>query len=96
MGANKMPGIEFGDNLYWKWVGGLDVIEFTIDVDGLPVICRVSRECLEDHCGNPTTPGECLDVAKMNYDAITDRIAGLIADERFEPDDGIMLRSSDW
>ena len=88
--------IEFRDYLYWKWVGGLDVIEFTIDVDGDSVICQVSRECLEAHCGNPTTPGECLDVAKMNFGAITDRIAGLIADERFEPDSSILLRSADW
>lgn len=38
--------IEFGDNLNWKWVGELDVAEFTVNVDGSPVICRVSRECL--------------------------------------------------
>ncbi len=88
--------IEFGDNLNWRWVGELEAVEFTIHVNKQPVVCRVSRECLEDHCGNPTTPGEYLEVAKMNFGAITDRIAGLIADERFEPDDSILLRSADW
>ncbi len=88
--------IEFGDNLNWRWVGELEAVELTIHVNKQPVVCRVSRECLEDHCGNPTTPGEYLEVAKMNFGAITDRIAGLIADERFEPDDSILLRSADW
>ncbi|MCH8098262.1 MAG: DUF1488 family protein [Proteobacteria bacterium] len=88
--------IEFGDNLDWKWVGGLEVVEFTIHVGGAPVICRVSRECLEDHCGDPKTAGEFLDAAKVNFDAITDRIQGLIAKRRRESDGSILLRSADW
>ena len=88
--------IEFGDNLNWKWVGGLDVIEFAIDVDGAPVICRVSRECLEDHCGDPKTAGEFLDAAKRNFEAITDRVQRLIEGGRTEPDGSILLRSADW
>ncbi len=91
-----MPEIKFRDNTGWVWISGPDVAQFRVEVGGSPVTCRVSRECLEDHCGNPTTPGEYLEVAKMNFGAITDRIAGLIADERFEPDDSILLRSADW
>ena len=88
--------IDFGDNLNWKWVGGLEVVEFTIRIDGVPVICRVSRECLEDHCGDPKTAGEFLDAAKLNFDAITDRIQGLIEKRRREPNGSILLRSADW
>ena len=88
--------IEFGDNLNWKWVGESEVIEFAIIVDGAAVICRVSRECLENHCGDPKTAGEFLDAAKVNFDAITDRIQGLIEKTRREPDGSILLRSADW
>ncbi len=88
--------IEFGDNLNWKWVGVLDVAEFTINVDGITVFCRVSRECLEDHCGDPKTAGEFLDAAKGNFEAITDRIQRLIEGGQLEPDGSILLRSPDW
>ena len=88
--------IEFGDNTNWKWVGESDVIEFIIGLGGAPVTCRVSRECLEDHCGDPKTAGEFLDAAKVNFEAITDRVQGLIEGARFEPDGSILLRSADW
>ena len=88
--------IEFGDNLNWKWVGELDVAEFTIHVDGALVICRVSRECLEDHCGDPKTAGEFLDAAKRNFGPITDRLPDLIAVRRYESDGSILIRSADW
>ncbi len=88
--------IEFGDNLNWKWVGELDAAEFTITVDGIPVICRVSRECLEDHCGVPKTAGEFFDAAKGNFQAITDRLPDLIAGSRYEPEGSILVRTTDW
>ncbi len=88
--------IEFGDNLNWKWVGELDVAEFTINVDGFTVFCRVSRECLEDHCGDPKTAEEFLDAAKGNFGAITDRVHDLIAGGRYEPDGSILVRTTDW
>ena len=88
--------IEFEDCAGCKWVGGLDVIEFTADLDGQTIVCRVSRQCLEDHCGNPKTAGECVGAAKKNFEAITDRVQFLIERARFEPDDSILLRSSDW
>ena len=88
--------IEFGDNLNWKWVGELDVAEFTINVEGSPVICRVSRECLEDHCGDPKTVGEYLDAAKKHSVAIEGRVQALIQRARFELNGSITLRSNDW
>jgi hypothetical protein len=42
MGANKMPEIRFGDNTGWIWNSWLDVVQFTVEVGGRPVICRVA------------------------------------------------------
>ena len=88
--------IDIGDNTGWIWIGGTDVIQFTIEVDGDPVICRVSRECLEDHCGDPKVPGEFLHAAKKNTEAITDIVLRLIPSGRYEPDGSILVRSTDW
>ncbi len=88
--------IEFEDCAGWKWEGGLEVIEFTADQDGHTIVCRVSRKCLEDHCGGPKTAGECLDAAKKHSVAIEVKVQSLIQRARFEPDGSILLRSADW
>ncbi len=88
--------IEFEDCAGWKWVGARDVVEFTADLDGYAFVCRVSSECIEDHCGDPKTAGEYLDAAKKHSVAIEFRVQALIQRARFEPDDSILLRSSDW
>ena len=88
--------IEFGDNLNWKWVGARDVVEFTADRDGHTIVCRVSRKCLEDHCGDPKTADEYLDAAKKHSVAIEGRVRSLIERARFELNGSITLRSADW
>ena len=88
--------IEFEDCSGWKWVDGPDVIEFTADLDGHTFVCRVTGECIEDHCGDPKTAGEFLDAAKNNFGAITDRVHDLIAGGRYEPDGSILVRTTDW
>ncbi len=88
--------IEFEDCSGWKWVGALDVIEFTADRDGHTIVCRVSRKCLETHCGDPKTAGDFLDASKKHFVAIEIRVQALIQRARFELDDSILLRSADW
>ncbi len=88
--------IEFEDCAGWKWVGGPDVIEFTAALDGHIFVCRVTGECIEDHCGDPKTAGEYLDAAKKHSVAIEFRVQALIQRARFELDDSILLRSADW
>ncbi len=88
--------IEFGDNLNWKWVGARDVVEFTADRDGHTIVCRVSRKCLEDHCGDPKTAVEYLDAAKKHSVAIEGRVRSLIERARFELNGSITLRSAEW
>ena len=87
--------IDYGDNKDWSWVGGLEEIHFTVREDGKNILCRVSREFLEDHCGNPSDPVACLDAAKGLFDPITDKIGRLISGRRFEPDGSVLLRTSD-
>ncbi len=88
--------IEFEDCAGWKWVGARDVVEFTADRDGHTIVCRVSRKCLEDHCGDPKTAGEYLDAAKKHSVAIEYRVQALIQRARFELNGSITLRSNDW
>ena len=88
--------IEYGTNEKWRWDGEFDEVRFHVRVGGNPVLCRVSRECIEDHCGNPSTPETCLDAAKVYFDRITDIIGDRIARGHFEVDGSVLLRSRDW
>ena len=86
---------EFGTNEDLAWDGTRDVVQFTIIRDGQQIICRVSKECITDHFGDPSTDGACFNAAKERFDPITDLAAHLITIGRFEPDGTILIRSSD-
>ncbi len=88
--------IAYGTNKNWWWNGSLKVVEFTVHDEGRPIVCRVSRECIEDNFGNPSSPEECLDAAKDRFDAITDLAGALISAGRFEPGGSILIRTLDW
>ena len=90
--------LSFGTNEDWLWDGSRDVFQFnvTIHETGQQIICRVTEECITDHCGNPTTDEACLDAAKEHFNQVTDLVGHLIAIGRFEPDGTILVRSSDW
>ncbi len=88
--------IEFENCTGWQWVDARDVVEFTADRDGHTIVCRVSRKCLEDHCGDPKTAGEYLDAAKKHSVAIECRVQSFIERARFELNGSITLRSNDW
>ncbi len=86
----------YGANDNWRWNGAREVVELTVDDEGRRIVCRVSRECIEDNFGNPSGPEECLDAAKVNFDPITDLISHLIRRGRYEPDGSILIRTLDW
>ena len=91
-----MIHFEFGTNENWKWLPGLGVVEFTVEADGNSILCRVSKECIADHCGDPAAIGDFLGAAKRHFDEITDKVAHFITIGRFESDGSILLKSADW
>lgn len=89
--------IDFGNTERWMWDGNRETIRFQVIVDGAPITCLVSQECIQDNMGNPREARECMDAAKRHFDQITDRIGRLIASGRFEEDGAtIILRTLDW
>ena len=88
--------IAYGTNENWRWISRPEVVEFTVDDEDRTIVCRVSRECIEDNFGNPSGPEECLDAAKVRFDPITDLAGALIRAGRFEPDGSILIRTLDW
>ena len=88
--------IAYGTSENWRWNGSREVIEFTVLDEARPILCHLSRECIEDNFGNPSGPEECMDAAKDRFDAITDLAGALISAGRFEPDGSILIRTLDW
>ena len=88
--------IDYGSNEDWRWDPGTGEVRFVVYDDRRPILCRVSRECLEDHCGNPRDEDACLTAAKENFDRITDQIGPYVKAGRFEPDGSLLLHSRDW
>ena len=91
--------INYGTNETWRWDPDTEDVRFTaldLDDNNKKIQCRVTRECIEDHCGNPSDPDACFTAAKKHFDAITDQVGGYITFSRFEPDGSILLRSRDW
>ena len=89
--------LDFGNTDSWMWHGPTLEVRFQILQDGKPILCRVTRECISDHCGNPTDDEAILTAAKQFSEPIENQLAHYITIERFEPPDGsILLRSADW
>ncbi len=88
--------INYGSNENWLWDLGAEEVRFVVYDDGKKVLCRVSRECLENHCGDPQDENACLTAAKKNFNRITDQIGFYVKFGRFEPDGSVLLRSGDW
>ncbi len=90
--------INFGTNETWAWHPDTEEARFTALVDdgNREIQCRVTRECIADHCGNPSGPEACFTAAKKAFDPITDQVMHYIGVGRFEPDGSILLRTDDW
>ena len=80
----------------WRWVIDAEEVQFTAVYGGLEILCRVTRDCIEDHCGNPATSDACFTAAKEHFGIITDQIGIRIAAGQFQPDGSVLLRSQDW
>ena len=88
--------IAYGTNKNWRWDGSREVVEFMVFDEARPILCCVSRECIEENFGNPEGPEACLDAAKARFDPITDLVGAMISAGRFEPDGSILIRMLDW
>jgi hypothetical protein len=88
--------LDYGTNESWYLDGPTMEVRFKVKKDGQPILCRVTHECIEDHCGNPKGEEACLTAAREHFDAITDRIGELIELRRFELDGSVLLKTADW
>ena len=88
--------IEFcsAENMYWDFTH--EETRLRVLKDGNSILCRTSREAIEDHYDSPPSAEACLDAAKQYFEEITDEFGRLIAVGRFEEDGSVLLRSSDW
>ncbi len=98
MTTKDEPMIRYGTNETWAWHPDTEEVRFTVwdDVSNKEIECRVTRECIEDHCGNPSGPDACFTAAKEHFDPITDQVGYYIGLGRFEPDGSILLRTAHW
>jgi hypothetical protein len=69
-----------------------DLVEFSIEVDGKPVICLISLEALEDNFG--ATRQTDVATLKMNMDRIAP-VAERVA-RRTPPGERILVRTEDF
>ncbi len=88
--------IAYGTSENWRWDGSREVVEFTVLDEARPILCHLSRECIEDNFGNPKGSDACLDAAKERFDPITDLVGAMIRIGRFEPDGSILIRTLAW
>ncbi len=88
--------IQYGTNENWRWDFDSEEARFDVTYDGKTIPCRVTRECIEDHCGDPKSADYCFTAAKEHFDAITDQVGFYVTAGRFEPDGSVLVRSQDW
>ncbi len=80
----------------WQWDSGHQEVRFCAWQNGILVMCRISREAIEDRCPHPPTPGACVEAAREHVTDVVARLSDLLAQGRFENDGSLLLRSSDW
>lgn len=87
--------IEFGNPQ--DMVCESEAVRLMAHVEGKSILCRVSREALEDLDGVASySPEELLTAAQQHFDKLTDAWGQKIAAGRFEPDGGVLLRSDNF
>ena len=80
----------------WQWDSGHQEVRFCAWQNGVVVMCRISREAIEDRYLHPKTPGACVEAAREHFADIAARLGELLAQGRFEKDGSVLLRSTDW
>ena len=88
--------IEYDTNETWVWDGDHVAVRFQVVASGKPVICFVTRECIDDHMDDPRSDADRLREAKGRVGVITDKIGRLIAHGRVNEDGTVWLHSADW
>ncbi len=88
--------INYGTNESWLLHAPTGELRFQVSEDDKQILCRVTRECIADHCGNPIGEDACFTAAKEHFEAITDQVDRYIAHGRFESDGSVLLRTADW
>lgn len=86
--------IDYGTSETWRYESR--EVRFEVVVDGKPVSCRVTHEVIQDNCADPLMEETTLEIAKRNFDAITDRIGKKAASGAYEADGSLLLRGHDW
>ncbi len=81
---------------WWYWDHRHQEVRFYAWRNSGLVMCRISREAIEDRYGDPPTPNACVYAAKKHFNDISDRFSDLLAQGRFEDDGSVLLRSTDW
>lgn len=87
--------IDFGSAEHLRYNSGYEEVRFTVFDENRRILCRVTREALEDNWSPANSNDDPLDIAKNQFDALTDKIGELIALGRFEDDGSILLRTID-
>ena len=85
-----------GTNAYWMWHVPTEELRFQVSQADKQILRRVTRECIADHCGNPSGEDACFTAAKEHFEAITDQVVRCIAVGHVEFDGSVLLRSADW
>jgi len=80
----------------WRWEYTHQEIQFYAWRNAALMMCRISREAIENRYGHAPTPTAHLQAARQHVDEIAERFDELLAQGRFEDDGSVLLRSSDW
>ncbi len=87
--------IAFSPSAEIRWNLVNEEAQFEAETGTGQVLCRVSREFLEDRYGADGVD-DCLDKSKEHRDQIQDLCGSWIAKGKLEPDGPLLLRSKDW
>lgn len=87
--------INYGSPAAWKYSGEHDEVRFLVQLDGRHILCRVSREAIEDAYGPCPDNDTRLSRARQHFDQLTDLVGDKISSGRFEPDETILLETRD-
>jgi Protein of unknown function (DUF1488) len=89
--------VEYDSVDSWRYDRDSQEVRFYAFLGEENILCRVSRECIEDTLVNPNADADLiLSTAKHEFDKITDRIGGMISSGSFEDDGSVLLRAADW
>jgi len=88
--------IECDSTETWVWDGDHVAVRFQVVTSSKPVICFVTRECIDEHMDDPRSDADRLREAKVRAGVISDKVDRLIAHGRVNADGTVWLHSTDW